>query len=65
MRKTKKKSALKLARMRMGLFQNELAAKLGIKQGTVSQWERKGALPIKRAKQAAAVLNCNWKDLFD
>lgn len=49
---------LRAMRLKMGLHQHQLAAKMDINQGRISEWEN-GVKPIppKRLEQAKAILN--------
>lgn len=65
MKKKRKKTALKLKRMALGLFQYELADRLHVKQAAVSRWENQGITSFKTAKKVASVLGCDWKELLE
>ena len=52
-----KVAQLEALRVKSGLTQVELAAKLGVNQGTVSMWER-GTRPVTPARLAEIVAIC-------
>ncbi|RLA88599.1 MAG: hypothetical protein DRG20_05885 [Deltaproteobacteria bacterium] len=57
---------LRLARVKKGLSQYELAKKMGYKTAqSISDWEREKAdVPIERIKELAEILNIDQKELF-
>ena len=56
---------LKVERVKAGLTQRELAAKLGIGQSAVSMWEQGERVPPSAKLPALAeALNCSIDDLF-
>lgn len=60
-----KTTNIKLLRKKMGLSQEELAKKLGITQGAVSQWETVGVSPFAdKLPELAKILDCTIDDLF-
>ena len=57
---------LKLARMKKGLNQRELAEIVGVDPSLMSQYEHKHRRPsIETAKKIAAVLDVYWADLYE
>lgn len=49
----------------MGLSQEELAKKLGVTQGAVSQWETVGGSPFaEKLPELAKILGCTIDELF-
>lgn len=56
---------LKELRQKAGITQRTLAARLGINQGEVSQWENNKRVPgLKWLLPIAAILGCEVRDLF-
>ena len=58
-------SALRRARIRMGLLQIELAERTGIKQSTISLMERKGIKRVDKAIVIAKALHCTVDEIID
>ena len=57
---------LKLARMKKGLSQKELANIIGVHPALVSQYEHKHRRPsINTAKKLATVLDVYWADIYE
>ena len=57
---------LKLARMRKGLNQRELAEIIGVHHALISQYEHGRRRPsIKTAKKIANTLDINWTDIYE
>ena len=58
-------AALKELRKRSGLTQVDLAAKMRVTQGCVSQWENGRAFPrTERLPELAQLLGCTAKELL-
>ncbi len=58
-------NAIERCRIRAGLSQSELAKKLKVTQGAVSQWENCGALPRSdKLPELAKILACSIDDLY-
>ena len=56
---------ISVARKRCGITQNELAIKLGVTQGAVSQWEKGLSNPnIEYLPKLAQILECSVDDLL-
>ena len=56
---------LKYLRLRAGLTQQELAAKVGVQHPTVSRWESgRQRIECDRLPLLAKVLDCSIDDLF-
>ena len=52
-------------RKQKGMSQEELSKKLGLTQGTISQWENGVTLPTAdKLPEIAKVLDCTIDDLF-
>ena len=64
-REQKVKTAVRMKRMALGLYQYELAEKMNVQPAAISRWETRGITTLKTAKRLAAVLGCNWKELLD
>ena len=59
-------NTIKVHRERLGLSQEQLATKLGIRQSTVAMWETQKNLPRSdKLPQLAAILHCSIDDLFN
>lgn len=58
-------SALRRARIRMGLLQIELAERTGIKQSAISLMERRGIRRVDKALQIARALQCTVDEILD
>ncbi|OQA78278.1 MAG: hypothetical protein BWY31_04371 [Lentisphaerae bacterium ADurb.Bin242] len=61
----KPKTAVRLKRMMLGLYQWELAELMHVKPPAVSRWETHGVTAPRTAKKLAAIFHCDWKDLID
>jgi len=61
----KAKNPVRLKRMAKGMYQYELAERLNVRPAAVSRWETHGVATLKTAKKIAAVLGCDWRELFD
>ena len=58
-------SAIKARRLKLGMSQAELAQKMGVRQNTISGWERGTRQPsIAKIKQLALSLECSIEDLL-
>ena len=53
------------ARREAGFLLREVAEKVGCTAQTVQQQEKRGIRSIRTARRYAAVLGCDWRDLFD
>ena len=59
-------SRLEIARTKHGMSQERLAELIGLKRAIISAWERGTRdMPVRHAKTIAAVLDCDWKDLYE
>ena len=57
--------SIKPIRENLGISQHQLAAKLGVNQTAVSQWERGAALPgCDKLPALAEALGCSIDELF-
>ena len=57
---------LKLARMKKGLNQKELADLLGVHPALISQYEHNKRRPgIKTAKKLANILDVSWTEFYE
>jgi len=59
----KKNDALKKARLNIGLSQEELAEKLGVKQSYIAAIESNKNFSAKKAMEIAEILGIDWRDL--
>lgn len=58
-------SAIKARRLEIRMSQAELAQKMGVRQNTISGWERGTRQPsIAKIKQLARILGCSIEDLL-
>lgn len=58
-------TALKKLRLRSGMTQQELAEKLHVTQGAVSQWELGGSSPtVRKLPEIARLFECTVDELL-
>jgi len=58
--------AIRLYREKLGLTQQELATRLNVTQGLISQWELGETFPgASKLPELAKLLGCTIDDLFD
>ena len=52
-------------RMRKSMSQSELAAAVGVSQGTVSLWENRDQMPnVETLRKLARILDCSFDELL-
>jgi transcriptional regulator with XRE-family HTH domain len=64
-KEVERKVNISVTRKKAGVTQGELAEKLGVTQGAVSQWENGDTKPsVELLPKLASVLGCTIDDLF-